>query len=341
MAQEDLFRQAKLLYEAAQKVGGFAADPHEIAEKMKQLAAGLPAEDEFGCFAAWSLRCPLVHKLDQDQIPASSKKVYQVPDFLMAFKCAGADLAVLVEVKTSSFNPDEDGLHKDLRFSGRYYQRLANYAALVRLPLLIAWKAGPLGWTLFDIRRMSVVSSAYRITLDMALKENLLGVLIGDFGFTLPEKTALSMTIKRLTPITGGEFVGRVEDVAFENRAGERFKSLLWPFFEMFAYTTDDVEVIEEKDLMVQRFYKVATESVWAQWLLYPACHGFGAKDPDWRKALVQQGFRYHLPDVLEAAIDAGKKGLVETVIHQVPHTIPDFLGGSYDSLKKTGLLPA
>jgi predicted RNA-binding protein associated with RNAse of E/G family len=327
MNQNDTFRQAKLLYEATQQAG-LAADPHAIAEKMKRLSAGLPPEDEFACLLTWSRRCALVHKLDQ----------YQVPDFLVAFNTKREVVPLLVEVKSSNWAAKKGLFERRLRFTARYHSRLVDYAALVGLPLLVAWKVTTTGWTLFDIERMGIAARAYHISLDLAWKENLLGVLVGDFTFTLPESCAVVMKIRKEETISETEFVGRVEDAFYENPGGRTFKSVRRPFFEMFAYTADDVEIAEREDLITQRFYKLATEGVWAQQLLHAASHGFGTRDANWRKALQREELRYYLPDVLEAATDAGKKGLVGYIMHPVPQTVPGFLGGSYDSLCKLGL---
>jgi hypothetical protein len=45
--------------------------------------------DEFGVICPWLGQCRLVHKLDQQQAPASSRDTYQVPDLLAGFNAAG------------------------------------------------------------------------------------------------------------------------------------------------------------------------------------------------------------------------------------------------------------
>jgi Holliday junction resolvase len=334
--RQDVFRDAKLLYEAV-VISGLVADPHSVAEKMKQLAAGLPTEDEFACLAAWSSRCRLIHKLDQEQVPPESRDEYQVPDFLAIFQGTGAELTILVEVKKSSPNVDKKLFQTRLSFSESYYRRLTRYAEMLGLPLLVAWKADPVGWMLFDIRRPSLVKTARHITLDEALKDNLLGVIMGDFNVTLSEGCAWVMELDRQSQKVGGKCVAKLTDLYYANPEGERVQPIAEPFFHMFAYIGSSVDMREKGRHIVQRCVTVNEEGFWAHWLLYPAAHGLRAEEADWRGALRRGGFRYTLADALRTAEDAARKGMIKQIIQQVPQNVPDFLGGDYESLQERG----
>eukprot|EP00657_Telonema_sp_P-1_P010305 TRINITY_DN4667_c0_g1_i1.p1 TRINITY_DN4667_c0_g1~~TRINITY_DN4667_c0_g1_i1.p1 ORF type:complete len:108 (+),score=39.45 TRINITY_DN4667_c0_g1_i1:224-547(+) len=71
---------------------GWDEDPKTIANKVRQLDQGLPAEDEFTAICNWLGRARLVHKLDQHQAPVASRNFYQVPDCLLYTSDAADDL---------------------------------------------------------------------------------------------------------------------------------------------------------------------------------------------------------------------------------------------------------
>src|SRR5512139_1178953 len=143
---------ARLIREVLANLG-VDADPTRIAAHVRRLDRGLPAEDEFAAICAWLGKCRLLHRLDQRQVPLNSTVEFQVPDLLATFDVAGP---VLIEVKVKktpklSFTPD-------------YFERLNNYAALVGLSLLIAWKFHTM-WALFDIRHLTKARTNFNIRI--------------------------------------------------------------------------------------------------------------------------------------------------------------------------------
>jgi len=162
----------RLIQEALVKLG-LSADATALARQIELLNLGLPAEDEFSAICSWLGRCRLVHKLDQLQTPARSRDLYQVPDLLAEFEGQGA---VLIEVKVSS--------RRTLSFRPEYHRRLTAYAAMIGKPVLIAWKFHTL-WTLFDVRHMKVAKTNFNISFGEAMRQNLLGPLVGDVMFKL------------------------------------------------------------------------------------------------------------------------------------------------------------
>ena len=90
----------RLVHESLEQLG-WTADARSIAERVHRLNIGLPLEDEFSIICGWLGQCSLVHKLDQQQYPSSSKDTFQVPDLLANFNVRGAgDISVLIEVKS-------------------------------------------------------------------------------------------------------------------------------------------------------------------------------------------------------------------------------------------------
>lgn len=106
---------------------GWESDARRIADKVRQLDRGLPAEDEFMAVCAWLGQTRLIHKLDQHQSPPASRETYQVPDLLADFQSSGP---VLIEIKSKQ--------SQTLSFTPEYLCHLTAYADLLGKPLLIA-----------------------------------------------------------------------------------------------------------------------------------------------------------------------------------------------------------
>lgn len=183
---EDLDR---LIQDALADLGA-EADAAALARKVALLNLGLPAEDEFSVICAWLGRCRLVHKLDQLQTPTTSRNFYQVPDLLADFGPYGA---MLVEVKASQ--------KEKLSFTANYHRRLTAYAALLGKPLLIAWKWRTM-WVLFDIGQMKLAKTNFNITFSEALRQNLLGPLVGDVMFRLAAGAGVRITAAKEELVT-------------------------------------------------------------------------------------------------------------------------------------------
>ena len=61
---------------------GWDADASTVGTRVRRLNVGLPREDEFSVVCGWLGNCLLLHKLDQHQLPISSRTEFQVPDLL-------------------------------------------------------------------------------------------------------------------------------------------------------------------------------------------------------------------------------------------------------------------
>ncbi len=98
-----------------------------------------------------------------------------MPDLVATFDHAGP---VLIEVKAKK--------DKKLSFRPDYLDRLNAYAALMNMPLLIAWKFHTM-WALFDVRHLRKAKTNFNISFGEAMQQTLLGVLAGDFAYGLHE----------------------------------------------------------------------------------------------------------------------------------------------------------
>ena len=110
-------------------------------------------------------------------------------------------------------------------------QRIQNYANLIGLPLLIAWKT-PFGfWTLFEARHLVKAVKNFNLSLGTAMKENLLGVLAGDLAYTIGAGAGIHFRLRKVALVeqqrhgdTTTEQLWKtiVDDVAFADYQGNR-----------------------------------------------------------------------------------------------------------------------
>lgn len=123
-----------------------------------------------------------------DSLPSA---LYSSLDFFAIFDVDGRNIPTLIEVKKTS----------DIKlrpFTNAYYRRLANYASLLKLPLLIAWYIEKLDlWCLFDLERMEKKRTAFHIDFQTAMNNSLLGVLFDDVIITLKRGNGVSFRIRK------------------------------------------------------------------------------------------------------------------------------------------------
>ena len=177
--------------QALRELGGQPHSTKAFLRRIRNIEFGHSAEDDCMTILAWLGNCKFVHKLQQRAYSADSFAQLQVPDLLASFHREGRDLLTLIEVKTT----------KDwfLRWNRDYASKLARYAELLGLPILLAWRPRRLGmWLLLDATAKHIVRDE-KIRVEEALANNLMGVIAGDFLVT--PKPGLGLHIE-------GEIVG-------------------------------------------------------------------------------------------------------------------------------------
>src|SRR5450830_1536910 len=210
----------RLIQDALAELGS-SADASLVAEKVRRLDIGLPCEDEFSVICAWLGKCHLLHKLDQKQIPVGSREKYQVPDILAFFSTQINKSPLLIEVKSKQTNR--------LVLQPEYLQKLKNYAELLKLPLLIAWKYKNI-WTLFEVKHLDKQgkNKNYSISISTAMRENLLGVLAGDLAYKIGPGTSIHLKFRKdkliseeiITDVSEQQWVMTIESVEFMDYEG-------------------------------------------------------------------------------------------------------------------------
>ena len=306
---------------------GFSADASTIAVKVRRLNIGLPREDEFSVICGWLGKCLLLHKLDQHQLPKSSRAEFQVPDLLAFFATQSTKSPVLIEVKSKNA--------QTLSFSPNAYSKLMNYADLLKMPLLIAWKFHRL-WTLFEAKHLQKAVKNFNISFDRAMKENLLGVLAGDLAYSIGARAGVHFRIRK-DEIVGEEegnhgktemWRGTIDDVTFTDYDGTRRADLEGGVQSLFM-AWDLKEQQEHTDTHVTMSFIAGpariefSHSALVHLLNWQLPRG---QQVNWRQLLYKEQVIANI-DNFSAALEAAlRQKVVEYVIHQMPRTIPDFV---------------
>lgn len=327
------FNCAMMIYQACSMLG-WGENPKEIVDKVNQLRRGLPKEDEFIALSVWMGKCTLIHKLDQKQFPGLSRERYQAPDVFALYDFNGKNVPVLVEVKATS----------DIKlrpFSSTYYQKLVNYASMLGLPLLVAWRIEKLNlWCLFDLERMTRRRTAFHIDFQTAMNNSLLGILLDDVIININRGTQVFIKFKKVlgtelrSEIDGKlqKFEGIVEDIAWLSPKGEKISmhSTLAKFVDYaFRLIGNDVTEIEDERYVTLTFYTTENENIFAHQLLGPMLAGFRTV-PDtefsWLDAIEGKKFSMDYQHVRSAASEGVRNGVVRMIIRQNPAILPKFL---------------
>lgn len=323
----DIGRLAFLLYPHITKTALDAKSVETLAAKVQQLHTGLSPEDEFAAKVCWLGNCAGINRIDQT--PMEVAEVHgkmRAPDFIAMPIVNGLPFPVLIEVKS----------HHDVKldFSDAYLASLRRYADLMKLPLLIAWRCGGL-WTLFDHREIKKNVTAYRMTLEDAMRQDLSCVLFRDLRIQMNPDLALVMEMDLLDEVTGG--AGEVIPAAiysFKIRGGGFYNGGKYipeyapEHFSLFLAAQDESELRRTGKQTFQQIFKPTQE------------HGFnlsnvlvaqlsmmteGEKDIDWHQTVTKPfpSAGAELRKSLQSAIDLG---FVRYVMDIIPNGWPDFL---------------
>jgi Holliday junction resolvase len=311
----DIQSKARVIFEAAEQLGW--SNPAEIADFAKRLDQGLPAEDELSAVFHWLGQCRLVHKLDQFPYPPGVWEHYRVPDLLAVFEVGGKHHPVLIEVKTS--------VDPSLSWRPDYLSSLQRYASLLGLPLLVGWKHRTF-WVLFEAKHFQQATTNLKMSFEDAMKQNLLGILAGDFSFCFRPGTGMHIRIRKLRETVDG-FDGVIEDAYFSTADGRRHSGE-GGVLQFFMCIDQEPSVIETESEVLQSFViPTGQQAEFAHRALITLLGAFTQKQqPSWRQVLVQN----HLPHLSggprRAARNALDAGFLQHVLKLRPQMTPEFL---------------
>lgn len=307
---------------------GYEGDAVEVAKRVRRLDIGLPAEDEFSVVCAWLGKCELLHKLDQCQVPVGSKKNFQVPDLLARFSTQASQSPVLIEVKSKN--------ETLLSFKPEYWKGLQNYAELMGMPLLIAWKFYGI-WILFEARHMKKAVKNFNINFSDAIRENLLGVLAGDVAYKIGAGAGVHLRLRKDELLraevgdNGREEEWRfvIDDVSFTDYMGGALGRELGRDIQSLFATWDLEDKELHNDTHVYLSFVAGKDGVqFAHAALVRLLNWESCRDgrPHWRRLLKEEKITESVTSFTAALYAAHGQKVVSHIFHQFPHTMPGFL---------------
>lgn len=322
---------ARLIHEALVQLG-WEGDPQALADRVRRLNVGLPREEEFAVVCTWLGRCSLVHKLEQAQAPVTSRNEYQVPDLFAVFTIGERRMPVLIEVKSSN--------DRTLSFRPDYLQRLRNYAALLELPLLIAWKHEGI-WALFDSGRLEKAERNFNITLGVALQDSLLSILAGDFSYQIGAGAGIHLRFRKEQLLnekrteTGNEQEWKTtcDGVWFTDRDGN-VRDDLSPEVQSLFLTWDLKEATVESETHLTHSFVVEGAEGGVSTILFAHMAlvrmlNFElpkGREINWREMLGKAQLLRGISDFTVAVRSALREGVVKYVFHTEPRNRPGYL---------------
>lgn len=314
----------RLIHEVLSELG-WDEDPREIAKLVRQLDRGLPGEDEFIAICSWLGKTRLIHKLDQLQAPATSRKLYQVPDLLVEFDDAGP---VLIEVKSKA--------KRTLSLTPAYLDRLNAYARLLDMPLLIAWKH--LGiWVLFEVKHLTKARTNFNITLGDAMRENLLGVLAGDVAYKIASGAGLRFRCRKEQLVDREEaedtiteqWQMRIDEVGFMASGGEPAPHLDPDVTTLFT-TWDLAEEQSHGDTHIELRFVAGEDDgmMFGHMALTHLLHWSLPQGAaiNWRHAIRRDAVVSNMSNFRRALARGLEQKVVHLILDQQPQTWPAFL---------------
>lgn len=318
---------ARQLFEAAEEAGWQLEDKAAIVGRLRDLAKGLPAEDEFCVLLAWLGRCRLVHKLGQEQYPVEKAKTLQVPDLLSIFRVGEQEIPLLIEVKVSS--------RDKLELSRNYAARLREYARLVGLPVLIACKWRGIGdlWTLVSLEAFDVKpSGGLSLTFSKGMKETLMSVLAGDFGVKLYPQAGIHLRLVKVGSESDEKM--RITDAFFTDGDGRPHSRVPDEVFNlMLVADLEEHTETEGEGFSYSAEASKDTPMIFAQNVLWL----FSAAEPKatWRQILKSMEYAPSSADVLSVVSGAIETKFVHNIFRLEPNTVPKFLTGHHSDKRK------
>jgi len=239
---------AHTVVRVAEQLGWNLADPEHFLRRVQHVEFGLSAELEFAALLRWLGTCPFVHRLSEDVLEDASQKVWQVPDLFAVFSANGQICSTLIEVKTT-----DDGV---LKFKKDYLEHLQAYARLLSQPLLIAWHPRNIGfWMLVDpLHAHTVDGEIFVLNIETAMKNDLMGVLAGDFYITPMKGAGLRIEADRVSekePAEGGyKAVYQIEKAYLHDSGGNRMEDVPNSIFWIIVSAMEDRQRVTDHGIV-------------------------------------------------------------------------------------------
>lgn len=317
-----------LIYDALVQLG-WQADAKRLSRRIARLHLGLPREDEFAVVCTWLGRCAVIHKLDQRESPKSTTNtLVKVPDLLAIFIVNGQEVPVLIEVKSK-----KDDL---LSFKADYYTGLKRYASILKLPLLVAWKHHGM-WALFDIDHMKLAQTNYNIKFPKALNEGLLGLLAGDFAYSLAEGSGVHLRMRKEQLISESQtdevtteqnWQVRFDDIYNTDGLGNKRRNLNNQIQALFQIHALDNSEDHTDTHVILHFTVGEDKNKFAHMSLVDLLNWqtTTGEDINWRTVATRDQAVLGIDDFTNTINDAYREKIVTHIFHIRPQTHPSFV---------------
>jgi len=316
----------RLIHESLEQLG-WTADAASIADKVKRLNIGLPLEDEFSIICGWLGQCNLIHKLDQQQYPISSKDSFQVPDLLGNFNVRGAgNTTVLIEVKSCEKNV--------LSFRPDYVSKLKAYGELLGLPVLIAWRRYGV-WSLVHLDVFSKAKKNFNLSFNDAIRNSLMSKFLGDFSYTPQVNSGVHISFKKEKLIETMETDEGIEekwhmiidDVYFTNKDREKLRSLS-PIAQQLFLSWDLITTESHSDSHMVMHNTIEEQSSMFAHMALTRLLSFHSREDEvhWRRHLQHDSVISNILDFRSGIEENLAAGIVKYIFDIEPINNPDFL---------------
>ncbi|WP_395565774.1 hypothetical protein [Pseudomonas aeruginosa] len=315
-----LMDRSRILHEALEQCGW--ENPDEVVQRVLRLDLGLPAEDEFAVICSWLGKCSLVHKLDQQQIPRSSRDTYQVPDLLAVFNTANNQYRVLIEVKTKQ--------DRCLTLRAKDREKLLNYGEMLGLPVLFAWKYRGL-WMLFDISLFKRFNKNYRVEFISAISNSLMSLLAGDVNYQLGEGVGLHLKFKKDELLDNDKNVetwkAKIEEIYIQDFSGEKNYTFSPKILSILNACEIDEKMEVDGEYISQSFIVRPGMGNMAHRTMEKLLKMSDAvNNIHWRSLLVDESPLHSISNFQSALDEALRQKFVKYILLQHPQEYPAFI---------------
>jgi hypothetical protein len=299
-------------------------EPAAFVDRLKGIHRGFNAEHEFAAIASWLGRCKLVAHPDEVY---STDGSYRVPDFLIVSQLGDHQIPFLVEVKTTG--------DTELVWTEKYLTSVRRFAGLMNLPLLVAWKHHGL-WSLCDSELFEKAQTAFHLSFDTALKNNLMTALFGNVFVTVKEGLRFELRLKLLDEVDAatellpeGYYKAQITEAGLHTYKGRVPDEQMADLFPIFLTKAAEPRT-EREGAYLRHIFPTDPEGMFnLSDLLFTNLmwNRKAGEEVDWI-AEIRKGLPTNTTDlhtVLRRGLDVGA---IQYVLQQQPATVPTFLKG-------------
>lgn len=323
-----LARLAFQLYPSIFTGGEGSVDVESLLTRIHAIRRGLLPEHEFFAILSWLGQCATIHRLDQTPLPIENSANLRAPDFLVFANYEGRVVPMLIECKATADNK--------LEWSEKYLNSLKDFASVLNLPLLLAWKWNNM-WLVVDSSHFEKKVTGFHLDYDVALKENLMSLLFGNRWIKVNDEASFRIDAKvidaTLDPseklFDEGEYTFQIESAGFY--VGQKLiDTVSGRCSEVLFSTFVENEVQKLEGTRARIIYRPIEGSTAVQLydllLIDLYIKSSGEDEIVWPEALVKGPFDSSGEIFRNALSEAGTSQFIDMVLKQVPATVPEYL---------------